>query len=63
MPFRRPSFVPVSPLVIPRNRRLNDVERGSSFLANNQDFHAFLYSAGTMVDLNKALPSNSGWQL
>ena len=36
---------------------------GSSYLRGNADFHAFLYSAGKLFDLNRALPKHSGWTL
>ena len=36
---------------------------GSSYLRGNADFHAFLYGAGKLFDLNRALPKHSGWVL
>jgi len=31
--------------------------------ATGGDFHAFLYSGGTMTDLNTRIAANSGWTL
>lgn len=36
---------------------------GWSDLAGDDDYHAFLYSGGAMVDLNSLIDPNSGWTL
>ena len=46
-------------------RALNDLDQivGEAFLSDNITTHAFLYTGGTIYDLNDLIPANSGWKL